>query len=93
LQLNRKVRTEFDQLIAELGGYPAEWYSVHRAIKNIRTEILWLHDEDDLQTPIRDALKVKADNLPNVKFLITKGLGHRRIYRDSNVVREVIDFL
>jgi pimeloyl-ACP methyl ester carboxylesterase len=93
LKLNGKVRTEFDRLIAQIGGYPAEWYSVHRAVKNIHAKILWLHDEDDLQTPITDALKVKAENLPNVKFLITKGLGHRRIYRDSKVMQEVIDFL
>jgi len=93
LELNGKVRMEFDQLIAELGGYPAEWYSVHRAIKNIRAEILWVHDQDDLQTPIADALKVKAENLHNVKFLITKGLGHRRIYRDIRVMQQVIDFL
>jgi pimeloyl-ACP methyl ester carboxylesterase len=93
LQLDRKVRKEFDKLIAELGGYPAEWYSVHRAIKNLKAKILWLHDEDDLQTPITDAMKVKKENLPNVRFIITKGLGHRRIYRDAKIVQEVINFL
>src|SRR5215470_4627467 len=62
LQLNSAVRKEFDKLIAELGGYPAEWYSVHRAVKNIKAKILWLHDKDDLQTPITDALKVKEEN-------------------------------
>src|SRR5215471_4560742 len=36
LELKNAVRKEFDKLIAELGGYPAEWYSVHRAVKKIR---------------------------------------------------------
>jgi pimeloyl-ACP methyl ester carboxylesterase len=93
LQLNNAVRKEFDILIAELGGYPAEWYSVHRAVKNIKAQILWLHDEDDLQTPINDALRVKQENLPNVIFIITKGLGHRRIYRDHKVMQQIVAFL
>jgi len=93
LQLKPAVRKEFDKLIAELGGNPAEWYSVHRAVKNIKAEVLWLHDEDDLQTPVDDALKVKEENLPHVTFIITKGLGHRRIYRDHKVMQQVLDFL
>jgi pimeloyl-ACP methyl ester carboxylesterase len=93
LRLNGEVRKEFDKLITELGGHPAEWYSIHRAIKNIKAQILWLHDEDDLQTPLNDALKVKNENWPNVKFFITKGLGHSRIYRDDKIVQEIIDFL
>ncbi len=93
LQLNGEVRKEFDKLITELGGHPAEWYSIHRAIKHIKAEILWLHDEDDQQTPLSDALKVKEENLPNVKFIITKGLGHSRIYRDHEITQQVIDFL
>jgi pimeloyl-ACP methyl ester carboxylesterase len=93
LQLKNAVRKEFDKLIADLGGYPAEWYSVNRAVKNINAQILWLHDEDDLQTPIDDALKVKEENLPNITFIITKGLGHRRIYRDHKVMQQILDFL
>jgi pimeloyl-ACP methyl ester carboxylesterase len=93
LELKNEVRKEFDKLIAQLGGYPAEWYSVHRAVKNIKAQILWLHDEDDLQTPINDALNVKKENLPHVTFIITKGLGHRRIYRDHKVMQQILDFL
>lgn len=93
LHLDKGVRNEFDKLLSQLGGYPAEWYSVHRAIKNLKAKILWLHDEDDVQTPIRDALKVKQEKLPNVTFTITKGLGHRRIYRDHQVMQQVLDFL
>ncbi|MFI5186344.1 MAG: alpha/beta hydrolase [Chitinophagales bacterium] len=93
LQLHSEVRNEFDKLITGIGGHPAEWYSIRRAIKNIKAEILWIHDEDDRQTPVNDALKVKNENLPNVKFIITKGLGHRRIYRDQKMMQEIIDFL
>jgi pimeloyl-ACP methyl ester carboxylesterase len=93
LNLDEKVQKEFEELITDLGGHSVEWYSIGRAIKNINSQVLWLHDEDDDQTPIRDALKVKKENLHNVKFLITKGLGHSQIYNDKEVVQEIIDFL
>src|SRR5689334_23002140 len=93
INIDQTVQQKFDELITEMGGFPLEWYSIRRAIKNIRTQVLWLHDEDDDQTPLRDALKVKRDNPANVKFLITKGLGHSRIYNDKKIVQEIIDFL
>jgi len=36
---------------------------------------------------------VKEANYPNVEFVITKGLGHRRIYRDNKVVKAIVEFL
>jgi pimeloyl-ACP methyl ester carboxylesterase len=93
INLEEKVQERFDQLITDMGGHPLEWYSIRRAIKNIKAQVLWLHDEDDDQTPVRDALKVKKEDPSNVKFLITKGLGHSRIYTDKKMVQEVVDFL
>ena len=93
VKLNEQIQKEFDTQITSIGGYPLEWYSIRRSIKNIRAQVLWLHDEDDDQTPLHDALKVKKDNPANVKFLITKGLGHSRIYTDKKLVQEIIDFL
>jgi pimeloyl-ACP methyl ester carboxylesterase len=93
INVDQKVQQKFDELITDMGGHPLEWYSIRRAIKNIRAQVLWLHDEDDDQTPVRDALKVKKDDPPNVRFLITKGLGHSRIYTDKKTVQEIIDFL
>jgi len=93
LKLNAAVRKEFDELIAIAGDRPVDWYSTHRAMKTFPAKILWVHDEDDEQTPLKDALKVKEEDLPNVTFIITKGLGHRKIYRDQKIIQEIIDFL
>lgn len=87
------VRKEFDRIIFETAGRPVSWYSIRRAVKNIRASILWVHDEDDNITPLSDALKVKADNHPHIDFVITKGLGHQKIYRDSAVKKQVCSFL
>jgi len=94
LQLNNsKVKEIFNNIIYELGGKPTEWYSIKRAMKNIKAKILWIHDEDDDVTPIADVLKVKEDQYPNIEFIFTKGLGHRKIYRDNAVRSAVINFL
>jgi len=90
---DKKVRQEFDQLVYNISGNWPAWFSIRRAVKNIKAKILWVHDEDDDITPLSDALKVKADNNPHIEFLITKGLGHRKIYHDAEVKKAVIDFL
>lgn len=93
LGLPQTLRTEFDNLIAEKGGNPATWFSVARAAQHIKAQVLWLHDEEDDMTPIRDIEPVMKKAYPNFRFHITKGLGHRRIYRDKDVMSEIIDFL
>ncbi len=87
------VRKEMDKLIFERSGKQTEWFSVRRAVKNITAQILWLHDEDDDITPLSDALKVKEDNHNNINFVITKGLGHRKIYHDAAVKKAIENFL
>jgi pimeloyl-ACP methyl ester carboxylesterase len=90
---DKGIRKEFDTIIKEKSGHPTEWFSVRRAVKNISAQILWIHDEDDDITPLSDALKVKEDHHNNIQFLITKGLGHRKIYHDAAVKKAVVNFL
>ncbi len=93
LKLDPAVRIEFEKVIIKEGGVSPEWYSIKRAMKHIRAKVLWFQDEDDEITPMSDVLKVKAENYPNIEFVITKGLGHRRIYRDNKVTKSIVDFL
>jgi pimeloyl-ACP methyl ester carboxylesterase len=93
LHLNGKIRSAFDKLIVDVGEKPVEWYSISRALKNIEGQILWIHDEDDTVTPFKDVKPIIERNLPNVRFLITRGWGHRRIYREEKVINEISSFL
>jgi len=93
MKLNEGVRKEFDDYIYRLKNKPSEWYSVSRAVKKLKAKILWCHDEEDTMTPWKDAKKVMDDQHYNIEFIVTKGLGHRRIYRDSNVSKAIIEFL
>ncbi|HQV56042.1 MAG: alpha/beta fold hydrolase [Chitinophagaceae bacterium] len=93
LKLSPDIREEFEKIIIQKGGVHSDWYSIARAMKNIKANVLWFHDEDDDVTPLSDAMTVKEANYPNVEFVITKGLGHRRIYRDNEVVKAIVEFL
>ena len=89
---DEKVRNEFHKNILALSGRPTEWFSMRRALKNFEATILWIHDEEDDITPWSDALKIKEENHSSIKFVLTKGLGHRKIYRDSDIKKQVINF-
>lgn len=93
LQIDPSVKPEFEKLIVKRGGVSSEWYSIKRAMKHIRAKVRWFQDEDDDTTPLSDVLKVKDQNYPNIEFVITKGLGHRRIYRDNKVCKSIVEFL
>ena len=93
LELDNDVRTAFDEYAYHLSGRPFSWFSLRRTLHGIKAEVLWLHDEDDDITPLADTLPVKKDGHPNVRFIITKGLGHRKIYRDGDVIRQVAAFV
>lgn len=93
LQLDGGVRQEFEKLIQKIGGQPSAWYSVSRVLPHLKATILWAHDKDDRMTPLSDVEPVIKKNYPNIHFRITEKLGHRRIYRDNNTSKAVIEFL
>ena len=93
LRLPRSLSHDFNTCIIEAGGKPASWFSITRAVKNIQAQILWIHDEDDNTTPLADLETVRSGNYEHINFMITRGLGHRRIYRDPKVISEVTEFI
>ncbi len=93
MKLNEGVRKEFDDYIYKLRNKPTDWYSVSRAVKNIKARILWCHDEDDTMTPWRDAKRVMDEKHHNIEFMVTKGLGHRKIYKENKVCKAILEFL
>lgn len=90
---NNRVKTALENEVQCISGKPASWFSIRRAIKNTRANILWIHDEDDDITPISDVFPVQNDKHSHISFLFTSGLGHRKIYRDHAVMQHVINFL
>jgi pimeloyl-ACP methyl ester carboxylesterase len=87
------VRECLNDHIFRVSGKQPSWFSIRRAMKNIKAAVLWVHDEDDMITPIVDVIKVKEDNLPQITFMLTRGLGHQKIYRDPTVKNAILNFL
>ena len=93
LRLDDEVRREFDAQLERTGGKRAEWFSLKRAAYNIKAQVLYLQDKDDELTPLEDVRPIMEDGHANFRFVITEGLGHRRIYRDNRIFKEIMDFL
>ena len=53
---------------------------------------LIVHDRDDPEVPYADGVAL-ANAWPAAELRTVTGLGHRRILRDSDVVREVVQFV
>jgi pimeloyl-ACP methyl ester carboxylesterase len=93
LALPSGLRQAFENHVQILGGNPLAWYSIGRVLPDIKANILWLHDQNDVTTPIEDVYPLFQKSLANVHFHFTTGLGHSGIYKDNQVRRIIGDFL
>jgi pimeloyl-ACP methyl ester carboxylesterase len=93
LKLDEEVRREFDDLITNANHKPPSWYSVSRAAAHIKAQVLFLQDKQDLLTPLADVEPIVQKNYPNFRFIISDGLGHRKIYKDKSSLQAIVDFL
>ena len=66
--------------------------SSEKLVKQIKAKILLIHDESDTQLSILESKKIKK-NIAFGTFYFTKGLGHSRLLRNSNVVDRINSFL
>jgi predicted alpha/beta-fold hydrolase len=92
IHLSPAVKKDFEEILINLAQAPISYFSVGRAIQSIRANTLWLHDTDDLICPFADVIPVQQMNLPQVRFIITEGFGHSRIYKEHKVAKDIISF-
>lgn len=69
-----------------------ESYSASLAAQSVKIPVLVIHDEDDDDIALKAAINIHK-NLENSELLITKGLGHRKILGDKNVIAKLLDFI
>ena len=93
LHLPGEVIREINEYVQEISGHPFAWYSLRRALGQVQASILYLQDEEDRITPLKSALLVQQDGHANIRFVFTRGLGHRKIYKDPEIVDKIVDFL
>lgn len=88
-----QVKTAFIREIHNISGHDTTWFSIPRTLPFINSRILWIHDTDDRITPFEDTAPVRKNHDPRLEFITTSGLGHRRIYRDEQVMAKILSFI
>lgn len=93
LELPPEVIREISEYASEQAGHPLEWYSLRRAIGSVAAEILYVQDEGDTVVSLDEAKAIQADRHANIRWLFTTGLGHKKVYKDQEVLDQIVDFL
>ena len=93
LKIADDVKKSMEEHILEKSGIEANDFSISKVAASIKADTLWIHDEDDEITPWADAKVIAEMQLPQFRFMLTKELGHRKIYRDNKVKKAVFEFL
>ncbi len=82
----------FRQLVERAVGEPIDGLDLAKIAPSLRQPALIVHDLDDEEIPVSDALSVAAA-WPGARMLTTNGYGHRRLLVAADVIREVTAFL
>ena len=84
----------FKSYILKTQGKPFDEFTSLHFIKHIQqeTELLLVHDKDDKEV-IMDHPQALKKIYPKAKLLVTEGLGHTRILRDEEVIRNCVTFI
>jgi pimeloyl-ACP methyl ester carboxylesterase len=93
MRLHEAIQLELIHMIEKLANEPLSYFSSVRAVNNINTPTLWLHDLEDKICPYKDTAAIRSKPPKHLQFITTEGLGHNKIYRDPKIMKRIIDFI
>jgi len=82
--LRNNLELEFDFKVSD--------YCVSKAVENLCQEVLVIHDEDDEEAPVSNALFFK-NSLPKANLHLTNNLGHSKILFNRDICKHVAQFI
>jgi len=93
LGFGARTRAAFDDAVLEFVGIPVADFDARVQARGLDEPLptFVVHDRDDRQTPYADA-KAFATAV-GATFLGTEGLGHRKVLRDPEVIKRVVEFV
>ena len=92
LQFSDKVTEQMIQTVEKKFGMNLESYSSSMSLEHLKMPLLIVHDKDDKETPFIYS-KDLHEIANNSELLLTTGLGHHRILRDSKTVQHIVQFI
>lgn len=87
-EISHSMKTSFDKRM----GYDINSLSASIAAPEANIPVLVIHDEEDKDVPLSAAKNI-LKNLPQGELVVTRGLGHRKILGDHNVIQKIITFI
>lgn len=87
-EISIKLRDHFENKYDEA----MDNYSAFKAAEAIEKPILVVHDENNYEVPVKAGINIHQ-HVKNGELMITKGLGHRKILGDVNVINKIIEFI
>jgi pimeloyl-ACP methyl ester carboxylesterase len=92
LGFGSRTRRAFDDAVLEWIGIPVDEFDARFQSRQVDPRpTLVITDRDDRQTPYDDV--VDFADVIDAPLITTKGLGHRKILRDPDVVTTVVEFV
>jgi pimeloyl-ACP methyl ester carboxylesterase len=92
LGFGRRARELMRERIERRLGVPWSSLDVASFAAQMRTPLLVIHDREDAEVPWQEGAII-AQAWPGARLSTTSGLGHRRLVRDREVVREGVEFV
>jgi alpha-beta hydrolase superfamily lysophospholipase len=90
LALDDTDRAPFEQHLADHSGIAIDALALDKLVGARDAGLLVIHDRDDREVPFTHGDQLVA-TWPHARMRATEGLGHRRILRDPEVIREVVE--
>jgi pimeloyl-ACP methyl ester carboxylesterase len=82
----------FREGIERQTGVKIKDVEIFERVARLEVPALIVHDRDDGEVPFHDAERLAA-RWPGATLMPTTGLGHRRILKDDEVIRRVVEFV
>lgn len=93
MHFSEPVKNAFYKELSKLTDKPITYFEADRAVANYKGPLLWVHDQGDRVCPYQDLVNFKEKASENIKFLITSGLGHNKVYKTSEIIAQIVAFL
>ena len=89
-----KTGNYFKSFMIKKYGKPFDEFTALHFIKHLpqKIDLLLIHDEDDEEVSIRHSHEL-IKIYPAAQLYVTKGLGHTRILKDDDVIRQCVTFV
>lgn len=92
LELGEPVRARTRARLERRVGLSLEDLDIPRLARGLVTPLLVVHDRDDAEVAWDEGAAI-AESWPGARLVTTTGLGHRRVLRAPEVLRQATDFL